>query len=325
MRLPNASKDTLKPKAPEAQGEGSHSTLYHFTYNLLGRRLERIFPLFKGLRPVLQQSGLRTTFKAYVSLIWFSLILSTILSFVVLVALFILFPWLMGMIPIVQNFLQSPYFILFSLILSLAVGGLTFFIVYSFPTYKKMTRKERLEENLVYTSSYMTVLACAGVPPGRILRSTAMKDPKFLLSDEIKSIVGKIDVLGYDTLSALDSEIERSPSPLYSNMLRGFAATIRTGGNVKKYFLNTTRQLMQRRSMRLQQFLDSLGIVAEIYVIMLIAFPLLLVIMLAVMASVGGTVWGVDVFYLMYFLTFGLIPLCGLMFLVLIEMIQPKG
>jgi len=323
--LPNASKDTSKPKAPEPEGEESHSTVYHFAYNLLGKSLERVFPLFKGLKPVLQQSGLRATFKAYVSLIWFSFILLTIVSFVVLVAMFTLFPRLMGMIPIVQNFLQFPYFILLSLILSLALGGLTFLILYSLPTYKRATRKERLEENLVYTSSYMTVLACAGVPPERILRSTAMKDPKLLLSNEIKSIVGKIDLLGYDTLSALDSEIERSPSSLYSNMLRGFAATIRTGGNIKKYFLNTTRRLMQRRSVRLQQFLDSLAIVAEIYVVMLIAFPLLLIIMLAVMASVGGTIWGVDVFYLMYFLTFGLIPLCGLMFLVLIEMIQPKG
>jgi len=321
MRLSNAS----KPKVSEAESEESHSTLYHFTYNLLGRRLDRALPLFKGLKPALQQSGLNATFKAYVSLIWFSFILSTIVSFVVLVILFILFPWVMGMIPIVQSFLQFPYFLLLSLILSLAVGGLTFFVLYYFPTYKRLTRKERLEDNLVYTSSYMTVLACAGVSPERILRSTAMKDPKFLLSNEIKSIVGKIDLLGYDTLSALDSEIERSPSSLYSNVLRGFAATIRTGGNVKKYFLNTTRQLMQRRSMRLQQFLDALGIVAEIYVVMLIAFPLLLVIMLGVMASVGGTIWGVDVFYLMYFLTFGMIPLCGLMFLVLIEMIQPKG
>jgi len=325
MRLSNASKDTRKPKAPKAKDEESRSTLYHFAYNLLGRGLVRTLPIFKGLKPVLHQSGLRVSFKAYVSLIWFSFILSTMLSFAVLIVFFILFPWLMGTIPVIQNFLQYPYFILVSLLLSLAVGGLTFFIVYSFPTYKRMTRKERLEENLVYTSSYMTVLACAGVPPERILRSTAMKDPKFLLSNDIKAIVGKIDLLGYDTLSALDSEIERSPSHLYSNMLRGFAATIRTGGNVKKYFLNTTKQLMQRRTVRLQQFLDSLGIVAEIYVIMLIAFPLLLVIMLAVMASVGGTIWGVDVFYLMYFLTFGLIPLCGLMFLVLIEMIQPKG
>jgi len=321
MRLSNAS----KPKVSEAESEESHSTLYHFTYNLLGRRLDGALPLFKGLKPALQQSGLNATFKAYVSLIWFSFILSTLLSFFVLVILFILFPWVMGMIPIVQSFLSFPYFLLLSLILSLAVGGLTFFVLYYFPTYKRLTRKERLEDNLVYTSSYMTVLACAGVSPERILRSTAMKDPKFLLSNEIKSIVGKIDLLGYDTLSALDSEIERSPSSLYSNVLRGFAATIRTGGNVKKYFLNTTRQLMQRRSMRLQQFLDALGIVAEIYVVMLIAFPLLLVIMLGVMASVGGTIWGVDVFYLMYFLTFGMIPLCGLMFLVLIEMIQPKG
>ena len=287
--------------------------------------MERTLPLFKGLKPQMDQAGIKASFKAYVSLIWFSFIISILISFVVLLILFILFPWLMGMIPIVQNFLQFPYFILLSLVLSLAVGGLAFFIVYSFPAYKMMTRKERLEENLVYTSSFMTVLACSGMPPERILRSTAMKDPRFVLSDEMKSIVGKIDLLGYDTLSALDSETERSPSPLYSNMLRGFSGTIRTGGDIKEYFLNTTKQLMDRRGVRLQQFLDSLGMVAEIYVIMLVVFPLLLVIMLAIMASIGGTLWGVDVFSLMYFLVFGLIPLFGIMFLVLVEMIQPKG
>jgi len=323
--LLNRLKGKRKPEALEARDEESLSRAYHFTYNLLGRLSDRTLPLFKDLKPVLDQSGIRAAFKAYVSLIWFSFILSTVVSFVVLLILFTLFPWLMDMIPIVRNFLQFPYFILFSLVLSLAVGGSAFFISYSFPTYKMMTRKERLEENLVYTSSFMTVLACSGISPERILRSTATKDPKFLLSDEMKSIVGKIDLLGYDTLSALESETERSPSSLYSNMLRGFAGTIRTGGNAKEYFLNTTKQLMDRRGVRLQQFLDTLGMVAEIYVIMLVVFPLLLVIMLAIMASIGGTMWGVDVFSLMYFLVFGLIPLLGVMFLVIVEMIQPKG
>jgi len=323
--LSDKAKEQRKPRVREAEDEESRSTIYHFTYNLLGKRLGRTLPLFKNLTPALNESGIKATFKAYVSLIWFSFILSTLLSFVVLVTLFTLFPWLMGMIPVFQNFLQFPSFILFSLMLSLAAGGLAFFIVYSFPTYKKITRKETLEENLVHTSSYMSVLACAGMSPERILRSTAMKDPKFVLSNEIKPIVGKIDLLGYDTLSALDSETERSPSTLYSNVLRGFAATIRTGGDVKEYFLSTTRQLMERRRVKLQQFLDTLGIVSEIYVIMLVVFPLLIVIMLAIMAAIGGTIWGLDVFSMMYFLIFGVIPIFGVMFLVLIEMIQPKG
>src|SRR3989449_8185108 len=94
---------------------------------------------------------------------------------------------------------------------------------------------------------------------------------------------------------------------------------------MKKFFQGITDHLFQKRSLQVQAFLDSLGIIAETYVLMLIAFPLMLVVMLSIMASIGGSLGGIDVFSFMYLMAFILIPICGVMFLFILDTMQPKG
>lgn len=317
-------------KAEGAERVRAARRLSYISYGLLGRRVERLYPLLKGLRAALEKAGSKIGFRAYVSLMCFASILSLVITFALLSTTFTLIYYPLRatiLYKLVFTGLLSSYSssIVLSFVASLAAAALAFLVLYFYPSYKTNVRKERMEHFLPHTASFMTVLACAGVPPERILRSTATKDPIFLLSDEAKSIVGKIDLFGYDTLTALDSEIGRSPSTSYSNLLRGFAATVRTGGDLKEFFLNTTRQLMNEKSLRLQRFLDTLGMLAESYVIMLIAFPLMLVLMFSIMAAVGSTIGGIDVFQLMYFIAFGMIPICGILFLFLLDAIQPKA
>ncbi len=94
---------------------------------------------------------------------------------------------------------------------------------------------------------------------------------------------------------------------------------------MKKFFQGITDHFFQKRSLQVQSFLDTLGIIAETYVLMLIAFPLMLVVMLSIMASIGGSLGGIDVFSFMYLLAFILIPICGVMFLFILDSMQPKG
>src|SRR5947199_315349 len=199
-----------------------------------------------------------------------------------------------------------------SVLMAVLTGLVIFGVGYMLPFMKVGSRRQHLDTFLAFTSSYMTVLASAGVTPERILRSTAEKDPKFMLSDEIANVVGRIDLLGYDVLNALNAEVDRSPSTNYQDLLRGFAGVIRTGGDMKKFFQGITDHLFQKRALQVQSFLDSLGIIAETYVLMLIAFPLMLIVMLSIMASIGGSLGGVDVFSFMYLMAFILIPICGL-------------
>jgi len=303
--------------APEKEG------FTYFTYALLGRKLNKALPFFKSLKGILSQAGIKVGYKAYVSLMIFASMLGTAISFAVwLLLLSIGFGDAIGLGFATSNFI---FMFLTALFLSFLTGMVVLGVFYMIPFMKLGSRRQRLEQFLPFTSSYMTVLASAGVTPERILRSTSEKDPKFMLSDEIANVVGRIDLLGYDVISALNAEVERSPSTAYQDLLRGFAGVIRTGGDMKKFFHGITDHFFQKRALSVQSFLDTLGIIAETYVLMLIAFPLMLVVMLSIMASIGGSLGGLDVFSFMYLLAFILIPICGVVFLFILDAMQPKG
>jgi len=295
----------------------------YFTYGLLGKRIGRLLGLFKGLKGVLSLAGMKIGYKAYVSSMVFAAMLGGGLSFFVWFALLNLgLGSAFGLTFSITSILLS---ILLAIGLAFLTGAAILGFFYILPFMKVGSRRQRLDNFLPFTASYMTVLASAGVTPERILRSTSEKDPKFMLSDEIANVIGRIDLLGYDVINAMNAEVERSPSTNYQDLLRGFAGVIRTGGDMKKFFQGITDHLFQKRSLSVQSFLDSLGIIAETYVLMLIAFPLMLVVMLSIMASIGGNLGGVDVFSFMYLLAFILIPICGVMFLFILDTMQPKG
>lgn len=295
----------------------------YFTYALLGRKIGKALGLFKSLKGTLSMAGMKVGYKAYVSLMVFSSMLGGGISFIVwFLLLTTAFGAALGFSWTIGNFVFT---ILASLILAVLTGLCILGMFYMMPYFRLGGRRQRLDQFLPFTSSYMTVLASAGVTPERILRSTAEKDPKFMLSDEIANVVGRIDLLGYDVINALNAETERSPSSAYQDLLRGFAGVIRTGGDMKKFFHGITDHFFQKRALSVQSFIDTLGIIAETYVLMLIAFPLMLITMLSIMASIGGSLGGVGVMSLMYLMAFILIPICGILFLFLLDAMQPKG
>jgi len=307
-------------KAPLGTHDKPSSFLPYFSYKLLGKRLNFLYSLCSNLKAALARSNIKIGFRAYICQICFVSILSTVSCFGVFLTLNILTPSLLWAV------FPSPWTPLLTLLVApLAVGAGAFLTQYRLPNIRAGARRGQIESSLPITSSYMTVLACAGVDPEKIIRSVATADPKMILSKEVGSIVVKMDLLGYNILTALEKEVKKSPSVLYSNLLKGFAYTIRTGGNLKKFFLQSTTQFLNVRNQMIQQFLSTLGMLAETYVLMFAVFPLLLIIMLSVMASVGGTLGGIDLMQLMYMLTFIILPVMASLYIFIIDLLQPKG
>jgi flagellar protein FlaJ len=83
---------------------------------------------------------------------------------------------------------------------------------------------------------------------------------------------------------------------------------------------------MKMKRIALQRLGDTLGVLAEFYVVLLVAGPLILVVMLAVMAMLGGggVIAGLDPRLLLYLLTYLGIPIGSIMFLIMLDMITPK-
>jgi len=93
---------------------------------------------------------------------------------------------------------------------------------------------------------------------------------------------------------------------------------------LKKYLLSSAKEIMELRRIATKQLVETLGMIAEAYVSMLVVFPLILIIMFSVMGLVGGNIAGFSVFSIMALVTYALIPLLAIMMIVLLDGMLPK-
>jgi len=285
-----------------------------FAYRLLGERTVKLLPLFKDFDINLQKSGLKVSFKGYVSLA----ILTTLLaSFSVLT-----------IVPsVVFLFLHvSPFLLLlFTIGATLLAGAISIIGFYLYPLIRADSLKRNLEDGLPFTTGYLSILAGAGVPPAQMFHSLARIDASLAVSQEAKNIVRDVELFGVDVISALEASSRRMPSERFKELLEGFIATIHSGGDLAKYLSERSRQYMRLKRIALRSLGDTLSVLSEFYVVMLVAGPLILVVMLAVMAMLGGGAQGLlDPRLLLYLLTYLGIPVGSVVFLILLDMISPK-
>ena len=285
-----------------------------FAYQLVGGRSSRIFPLFKDLDVSLKKSGMKSNFKAYVSTtILASLLLSASIMVVVPVLLFFIFK--------LSLFLA----LLFGVGVSLLAGAVTVMSFYAYPSYRADGLKRELEDDLPFTAGYMSILAGAGVPPDFIWRSLAQVDASLAVSNVAKNVVRDVELFGFDIISALETTSKRTPSEGFKELIEGFISVVHSGGNLVKYLRNRSQQYMKLKQLALKRFSDSLAVLAEFYVTLMVAGSLIFVIMLAVMAMLGGGGFGpFDSRLLLQLLTYIGLPIGSIVFLVILDMISPK-
>jgi flagellar protein FlaJ len=285
-----------------------------FAYQLVGGKTTRFLPLFKDLDVNLKKSGIKINFKAYVStVILASLLLSTSLMIFVPVFLFFIFK--------LSLFLS----LLFGVGVSLFAGALTVIGFYVYPTYRADSLKRALEDEIPFTTGYMSILAGAGVPPDFIWRSLAQIDSSLSISNVARTVVRDVELFGFDVISALETTSKRTPSERFKEMLEGFISVVYSGGNLVKYLRDRSQQYMKLKQIALRQFSDTLGVLAEFYVTLMVAGSLIFVVMLAVMAMLGSGGFGpLDSRLMLQLLTYIGLPIGSVVFLVILDMVSPK-
>ena len=285
-----------------------------FAYRLLGEKAVKLLPLFKDLDVNLQKSGMNVSFKGFVSLT----ILTTLLASVSV--------WIIVPLVALLVFRLSPLLsLLYTVGAMLFAGAFSIIGFYLYPIIKADSRKRNLEDDLPFTTGYLSILAGAGVPPAQMFRSLAKIDASLAISQEAKRIVRDVELFGVDIISAMETSSKRTPSEKFRELLEGFIATIHSGGDLAKYLSERSGQFMQLKRIALRRLGDTLGVLAEFYVVMLVAGPLILVVMLAVMAMLGGGTQGLsNPRLLLYLLTYLGIPLGSTVFLIMLDMISPN-
>jgi len=250
-----------------------------YAFKLLSRRVQGLLPYFEDLHNQLRKGGVKIAFTAYLSF----MVLAAIIAFTIPM---IILPFLL------PNILRVSFFSMENLLLSTMFALLssisTFILLYVYPGVKSSNRRVPIELNLPYISSFMTLLSSSNVPPRRIFRSMAKIDTLREVHQEFSNIVRDVEVFGQDLLSSILENVKYLPSKRLQEVLTGYVATIRTGGNPTEYLRISTENIMKEKMVKLDLMLESLSALAEIYIMILVAMPLLFVAMFATLGMLGG-------------------------------------
>jgi flagellar protein FlaJ len=312
LRQAFQSKPKLENEKQPAQSE--LEKLNEAAYQVLGEKIGRALPIFKDLDLNLQRAGLKMNFRAYVTLTVFTSLVSAV-SVLVALPIVLTAVFRVSLLPAV----------LFGVGLSLlaAAGAIVGF--YFYPIYRADKHKREIEDELPFTTGYMAILANAGVSPEKIFSSLATLKQPLAASAEAKDVVSHINLFGMDIISALEKTAKRTPSEKLKHVLEGIISTMHSGGNLPAFLQERFRSYIRLRKLALKKYSDTLSMLAEVYVALLLTAPLLFVIMLSVMSVMGGGSLGAfSSDMLLQAITYIGIPVCAVIFLIIVDSTAPK-
>ncbi len=283
-------------------------------YRLIGSRVSKLLPFFESLRSTLVKSNLKISLAIYASYMVFFSAMSFNAAFLVTIVLML----------VLRATIQTS--LAFGLAFGAVASASTFAALYAYPSIIADSRGRHLEEELPYLSIHMAVLSQAGMPPERIFRSVMTIGSKKLQSvaaEESGNIVRDVALLGSDIMSAMQRNAARSPSKRFAELLKGLVSVTQSGGDMTRYFLSSARNYMDNARIASKQLSETLGNIAELYVAMMVVFPLVVVIMLAVMGVMGGSLGGVSIIMIMYLVAYIAVPTMAIVVLVFLDGLMP--
>lgn len=283
-----------------------------FAIKSCGGLADKYMEYFKKLKIHLIQSDMKILLRTYISMIFFSSLLAFFAGFITSMIFF----YMIGFI-----FLFN---LLFSFVMGILAGASVFALMYIYPIEKTKSRSKSINANLPFAINHMSAIATSGVPSTTLFRLLTHFKEYGEISKEAEKIIRGVDVFGQDLTTSLKYISQSSPSKKFSEILDGITAIIRTGGNLKDYLNIQANEAMFNYRMRRERYMQTLSTYADFYTAVLIAAPLFLVALLAIMNMIGGKIMGIPIKTVMNLGIFLIIPITNTIFILFVHVTQPK-
>ena len=185
-------------------------------------------------------------------------------------------------------------------------------------------RGRRIDKRISGAMSFISAMASANVPVDVIFKELSKQTVYGEVAKEAEWITRDTELLGLDILTALRHGSQRSPSSKLQDFLQGVVTTSRSGGQLKPYFLMKAEQFEKEDRLEMRQKMETLGLLAESFVTVVVAFPLFLVVIMAIMALISKT-GSSFVLTLLYVVVALMIPLSQFGFIFVIWNMEQEG
>jgi flagellar protein FlaJ len=266
------------------------------------------------LQAALQSAHMEIRAGAYLSYVLLSTILVFLVSFIISVLLvFLIFP--------LVNIVLNTGLVIFILIVPVFIDILLCVFLLYLPKSRAKTRKRKIDFNLAYAINFISAMASAGITPTEIFKSLSKQKIYSEIQGESAWIYRDVSLLGFDIITAIKKNIERTPSQKFKEFLQGMVVTVSSGGSLKTYFMNKADQYLWENRNTQKQLIETLGIMAESYVTAAVAGILLLLIVIPLMMIISGD-WNEMFLYIFILL---IVPLIHIAFAVVIRIMTQEA
>lgn len=250
---------------------------------LFGGVTDRFKEDFEPLQEDLEEANVKVLFRTYVSQMFTVSTLMFLLGIGISInlALFAPFP------------LVAKVALLFMLAPLMGIG--TFIVMYLYPSWKANQRAADIKMNLPFALNHMSAIAGSGVPPSSMFSLLVNFDEYGEISAEAEKVVTKVDAFGEDVTTAVREVAKETPSGDLQEVFYGIVATIETGGSLQAFLEESAdRALFDYRIEREKQ-INRLTTFASFYTALLVAAPLFLIVILAILEVIGGSLFGMPI------------------------------
>ncbi len=240
---------------------------------------------------LLEKADIPMIYKEYFSMVLMNIIIGFISAFVSTIMLYLIIP----------HDITALLMLIVSCIVPLAIG--LYYI--GLPTSKAKSRGKKIDRYLPYATNFINTMSVAGTSPAEIFAALSRVELYGEIQKEAKKITTEIELMGVDTITALQHAIKISPSDKFKEFIQGILSTIQSGSELGPYFERCVEKYMENDLIDRKRNLESLAIMAESFVVTVIAFPLFLAIIISVMGLSSGEI---DMMFL-YLIALLILPL----------------
>lgn len=278
------------------------STKYtRFCRRLFSKSFEKLNVGETSKNRLLEKADINMVYQEYYSMVLMNIILGFIVSFVSTLILYLIAP----------NDLTALLILIITSLVPVVIG-----IVYvQLPASKAKSRGKNIDRHLPYVANFINTMSAAGISPSEVFGTLAGIKLYGEVQKEAKKITTEIELMGIDTITALKNAIVISPSKKFKEFIQGIIGVIQSGSELTPYFERCVEKYMYDDLEERKKNLDSLAIMAESFVVTVIAFPLFLVIIISIMGLTSG---GIS-FDFLYILALLILPMAYVGFYVMMK------
>ena len=278
------------------------STKYtRFCRRLFQKTFERFNISETSRNRLLEKADISMVYKEYYSMVLMNIIIGFIASFISTLLLYLIIP-------------HAITALLILIVSSLVPVGIGLYYL-SLPTSKAKTRGKNIDRYLPYATNFINTMSVAGVSPAEIFETLSTVELYGEIQKEAKKITTEINMMGVDTITALKNAISISPSEKFKEFIQGMLGVIQSGSQLGPYLNRCVEKYMLNDLIERKRNLESLAVMAESFVVTVIAFPLFLIIIFSIMGMTSG---GID-FTFMGILAVVILPLAYMGFYVMMK------